>query len=256
MRRLHLFEFGDQHWFPGLLRDAETAYLAAAYRLVPLPRHWAAKIMTVLPSGDPGEILDLCSGSGGPMPLIIDELASRGYEVRATLTDLYPNPSATSHPRITWLAEAVDATRVPPKLTGVRTMFSGFHHFRPNAARAILKDAFDCRRAICIFESGPGTLLGILVTILLIPVNVLALMPFARPLRWGYLLFTYIIPVMPLVILWDAIVSMLRIYSPKQMIELTKDLHAPDYSWEMGRIQLRGLGGLPYLIGRPVTTLD
>jgi hypothetical protein len=132
-------------------------------------------------------------------------------------------------------------------------MFSGFHHFRPHAARAILKDAFDRRRAICIFESGPGALLGILVTIVLVPVNVLALMPFVRPLRWAYLLFTYMIPVMPLVILWDAIVSMLRIYSPKQMIELTKDLHAPDYSWEMGRIQLRGLGGLPYLIGRPVS---
>jgi hypothetical protein len=27
MRRLHLFEFGDQQWFPQVLRDAETAYL-------------------------------------------------------------------------------------------------------------------------------------------------------------------------------------------------------------------------------------
>src|SRR6266567_796735 len=29
MRRLHLFEFGDQRWFPQILRDAETAYLAS-----------------------------------------------------------------------------------------------------------------------------------------------------------------------------------------------------------------------------------
>jgi hypothetical protein len=41
---------------------------------------------------------------------------------------------------------------------GVRTMFSAFHHFLPDAAKAILKDAFDRRRAICIFESGSGTL--------------------------------------------------------------------------------------------------
>jgi hypothetical protein len=48
MRRLHLFEFGDQPWFPQTLRDVETAYLATAYRFLPLPRRWAAKLSTVL----------------------------------------------------------------------------------------------------------------------------------------------------------------------------------------------------------------
>ena len=185
------------------------------------------------------------------MPLIIDELQSRGYEARATLTDLYPNPRSALHPRISWLREPVDATRVSPALDGVRTMFSAFHHFRPDAAQAILTDAFHRRRAICIFESGQGTLLGVASMVLVIG-NVLALMPFARPFRWGYLVFTYLIPVMPLIIFWDGIVSMLRIYSPAQMNELTKSLQAPDYAWETGRIRVLGIpGGLPYLIGRP-----
>jgi len=125
------------------------------------------------------------------------------------LTDLYPNLKSASHPHILWLAEPVDATRVPQKLGGVRTMFFSFHHFRPDAAKAILKDAFDRRRAICIFESGSGTLLG-LISMIGVPVAVLALMPFARPFRWAYLLFTYLIPVMPLVVFWDGSVSMLR----------------------------------------------
>jgi nicotinamide mononucleotide (NMN) deamidase PncC len=43
-------------------------------------------------------------------------------------------------------------------------MFSAFHHFRPDAAKAILKDAFDRRRAICIFESGTGGWLGAIAT--------------------------------------------------------------------------------------------
>src|ERR1043166_6155981 len=58
---------------------------------------------------------------------------------------------------------------------------------------------------------------------------------------------------MPLIVCWDGIVSMLRIYSPEQMKELREDLQAPDYSWEIGRIRARGIpGGLPYLIGRPI----
>lgn len=253
MRRLHLFEFGDEQWFPQLLRDAETGYLAASYRLLPsLWRAWAERIATVLHPGEPAEILDLCSGSSGAMPLILEELEKHGYNAYARLSDLYPNPKSSSHPRMVWVEEPVDATRVPAKLQGVRTMFSAFHHFRPEAAKSILKDAFDHRRAICIFESGSGGLLaaGMMIGV---PLAALLLMPFARPLRLGYLVFTYLIPLMPFILLWDGMVSLLRMYSPEQMNKLTEDLQAPDYVWEIGRIRVPSIpGGLPYLIGRPI----
>ena len=78
-------------------------------------------------------------------------------------------------------------------------------------------------------------------------------MPLASPFRWAYLLVTYLIPLTPLIILWDGIVSMLRIYSTEQMQELTADLQAPDCSWELGHFTVSGIpGGLPYLIGRPI----
>lgn len=249
---MHLFEFGDQPWLPRILRDSETAYLTAAYRVCPaLAQQWAEKISTVLHTGEPAEIIDLCSGAGGAIPQIIQELLKRNYDVRAVLTDLYANPSVGLDPRIRWLLDPVNATRVPKELTGVRTMFSAFHHFRPNVARSILRDAFNSRRAICIFESGSGTLLGI-VAMLGVPFAVLALMPLARPFRWAYLLVTYLIPLSPLLILWDGVVSMLRIYSIEQMREFTADLQAPDYIWELGHITVRGIPcGLPYVIGCP-----
>jgi hypothetical protein len=91
------------------------------------------------------------------------------------------------------------------------------------------------------------------MSMVVIPLAVLTLMPLARPFRWAYLVFTYLIPLMPLIVFWDGIVSMLRIYSPEQMKDLTHDLQAPDYAWEISRIRLRGIaGGLPYLIGRPI----
>jgi hypothetical protein len=253
VRRLHLFEFGDQSWFPQILRDAETAYLTVAYRFLPaLTRLWAEKIATVLHPGEAVEIVDLCSGSGGAMPQIIEELLKRNYDVRASLTDLYPTWNSGSNPRIKWRIEPVDAAHVPPELAGVRTMFSAFHHFRPDAARAILKDAFERRRALCVFESGSGTLLG-MTAMLGVPLAVLALMPWARPFRWTNLLFTYLVPLTPFIILWDGMVSMLRIYSPDQMQKLTEDLQSPDYFWELGQIKVRGIpDGLPYLIGRPI----
>jgi hypothetical protein len=65
-------------------------------------------------------------------------------------------------------------------------MFSAFHHFRPDAAVAF-SNAFDLRRAICIFESGP---LPLAVAALLVPAR-FALMPFVRPFRWAFAVFTY-----------------------------------------------------------------
>jgi len=59
---------------------------------------------------------------------------------------------------------------------------------------------------------GSGTWLGVL-SMLGVPLAVLALMPLARPFRWAYLVFTYLIPLLPLIVLWDGIVSMLRIYA-------------------------------------------
>lgn len=63
-------------------------------------------------------------------------------------------------------------------------MFTAFPHFRPDAAKGILKDAFDGRCAICILESGTGTKLGVAASFL-VWYHVLALMPFARPFRWA-----------------------------------------------------------------------
>jgi len=88
----------------------------------------------------------------------------------------------------------------------------------------------------------------------LVPFYVLALMPFVRPFRWGYLIFTYLIPVLPLMICWDGAVSMLRVYSPSELRELTQGLHRSSYGWEIGYIQACGvIGKLPYLVGRPIS---
>jgi hypothetical protein len=150
------------------------------------------------------------------------------------------------------VARPVDAAHVPPEFKGVRTMFSAFHHFRPDAASAILEDAFRCRRGICIFEAGSNTLPGV-AAMLGVPLMVLALMPFVRPFRWGYAAFTYLIPLLPFIVMWDGIVSILRTYSPEQLKQMTKDLHAPDYGWEIGVIHIPGMPSkLPYLIGRPL----
>lgn len=249
-------ELEDLSRFPALLRDGGTAYLAFATRISGHAKVLAPKLAEALKAAGTTEIVDLCSGGGGPVGLIADELHAQGVHVHVTLTDRFPNLRAYAHAaegsgdRIGWETSPVDATAVPPHLTGLRTIFNAFHHFRPDAARAILADAAHAGRPIAIFElvsREPVLLLAILTSPLVVTLTV----PFWRPFRWWWLLFAWVIPLLQPFILWDGVVSWLRIYGEDELRELVAGIDAPGYVWDIGKIKL---GDAPahatYLIGR------
>ena len=256
MNRLHLVELEDLPWFPAILRDGGTAYLELAVRVSGQAKLLVPKLAEALALAGTDQIVDLCSGSGGPVRIIADELHAQGRPITVTLTDRFPNPRAYAHAaagadgRIGWEAGSVDATAVPAHLTGLRTVFNAFHHFRPADARRILADAAAAGRPIAVFElvsREPITLVAMLTT----PIGVTLSVPFWRPFRWWWLLFTWVIPLMQLFVLWDGLVSWLRIYGEDELRELVAGIDAPGYVWDIGRLKL---GDVPahatYLIGR------
>ena len=253
--RLHLFELEDQSWFPQVIRDAGTdfmrfvAEMAKPYGTV-VPRLGRALTAT----GSQG-VLDLCSGGAGPVIAIRDALAADGCQLPITLTDKFPNRVAFEYAKrrsggeVGYIEGPVDATAVPPDLLGFRTLFSGLHHFRPEAARRILQDAVDQRRSIGVFEMTQRTLVYLLGSLLLPSVLFLST-PFIRPFRWSRLFWTYVIPVVPAFLTWDAFVSCLRTYSPKELRELVDGLNCEGYAWDIG-VETDRLVSIYYLIGYP-----
>lgn len=260
MKRMHLVELEDLPWFPAILRDGGTTYLEFVLRLSGHAKMLAPTLGRALRETGSTEILDLCSGGGGPVRIVVDALAEAGQPVTARLTDLYPNTEALAHVaagsggRIAVEPRPVDATAVPAELTGFRTIFNAFHHFRPETARRVLEDAMRARRPIGVFEVVSREALP-LVGLLTSPIPVMLSMPLWRPFRWPWIVWTWLVPVMPLFVLWDGIVSWLRIYGEDELRELVRGLDDPGYTWEIGRIQL---GSAPahatYLIGRPAAS--
>jgi hypothetical protein len=243
MGRLQLFEVHDQPWCPRSLRDALTDFLQFTINLggsydaaAPLLRDGIARAGAT-------RIVDLCSGAGGPWRALRHEIP-----VPVTLTDKYPNRDARRE-GLPFDPGPVDATAVPADLRGFRTMFTAFHHFRPAEARAILADAVQQRQGIGVFEISRRAPLEIAV-IALTWLAVLVFVPFIRPLRWSRLVWTYLPPVLPIVGLFDGIVSCLRTYSPAELRELSRGLDS--YEWEIGE-KRNGWSPLvvTYLVGVP-----
>ena len=257
MRRRHLVELEDLPWIPRAIRDGATSYLAWVVARSGQVEPLVPVLESLLRRTGEREILDLCSGGAGPTPEVVARLRARGLPVHATLTDFHPNAAAlaaaaaASNGALSHSAEPVDATRVPAELAGVRTIWNAFHHFRPAQARAILASAADARRPSAVFElvgREPLHLLGLFFAPLVAALTV----PFWRPFRIESLLLSWLVPLIPAVILWDGIVSWLRIYGESELRELVAPFTGTDYDWEIGKIRM---GRLPvhasYLLGSP-----
>jgi hypothetical protein len=81
---------------------------------------------------------------------------------------------------------------------------------------------------------------------------VLLTAPLIRPFRWERLLYTYLIPLVPLTCLWDGFVSMLRAYTPEELEDLAASFGNVGYTWKAGQVKLdRSMAHLTYLIGLP-----
>lgn len=203
-------------------------------------------------------IVDLCSGGGGPWLDLLGRIpAAGGPVVRVTLTDAYPNRAAIARLRqetagaIDGEAEPVSAIDVPERLLGLRTMFTGLHHFAPAEAGAILTDAARRRSGIGVFEITERSILS-LVGMLFLPLFVLLATPFIRPFRWSRLLLTYVVPVVPLAVWFDGTVSCLRSYTSAELLVLARGSDDQGTEWEAGRIRSTPfMTSVTYLIGVP-----
>jgi hypothetical protein len=261
--RLRLFEFHECAWFPESLRNAITEVL----RVMCFHLHVHEVILPVvedaLDRNGARQIIDLCSGAGGPILPIQQQLARSGRKIEVLLTDKFPNRrafrrceeltggSVRGHP------EPVAAESVPAQLAGLRTLFNAFHHFSPAAARSILEDAYRSRQPLAIFEITERTLLNTLLNFPLSFVAMLTLLPLMQNRRWEWWLFTYAIPILPVAFGWDAAVSCLRSYSESEFNELKAGLEDSSYSWTSGRLLVpRSTIHVKYFIGNPSATTE
>ena len=261
MRRFHLIEIAEQPWCPRAVRDGVTDYLQFVIDRT-RPYAAAAPILAAALRGGPDApnapgvraVVDLGSGGGGPWRALAPALAGLGTPVRVRLTDRYPNLAAydalarETGGVVTGEPAPVDADSVPAALGGARTVFSAFHHFPPPAARRVLRAAAARGATVAVFEATRRDARALLLTCLT-PLLVLLGTPLVRPFRWSRLFWTYLLPAIPLAVLFDGLVSCLRTYTPAELRALAEAADA-GYAWDAGEV---AAGPIPmtYLVGRP-----
>ncbi|KAL2133998.1 hypothetical protein VTI74DRAFT_1251 [Chaetomium olivicolor] len=203
-------------------------------------------------------IIDFCAGGGGPTPSIERHLnrslgpsttangSSSSTEpaaataVKFVLTDLHPHTelwsqAAAESSNVEYVPYPVDAGAVPEAVVGkyrgrakkVFRLFNlAFHHFDDGLARKVLRDAVQGAgrgEGFGIFELQDRGMAGFL-SCCLFGIGTLIMAPYYAWL-WGEplaLFFTYLVPILPAVLVFDGWMSCLRTRTPDEVEALLR----------------------------------
>ncbi|WP_273568300.1 hypothetical protein [Maribacter halichondriae] len=265
MKRIQLFEFEDFPWFPTWLRTCMTNLIMILHRMMGVSEVLAELIGGILKENKLTKIVDLGSGSGGAMPEVLNIIhRTSGLEhIELVMTDLYPNPEVAKkynqdeNDKISYQETPVDATELTNVPNGLKTMMNSFHHMPPKAARKILESAQKNAQPLLIYEMAENKM-SLLLWWVLLPISLAILMimvlfmtPFVKPITWRQLVFTYLIPIIPICYAWDGQASMPRMYAMKDIDVLLEGLDSDNYTWEKGYATKNGKKKGTFLLGLP-----
>jgi hypothetical protein len=250
MKRLELFEFEDFNWLPDYIRTGVTNLIKVFHGLIGTTDVLVEVITNCRKKINFNQILDLGSGSGGPMIEVVDHINRNhqaGEPIMLLLSDKYPNANTVKRindldlPSVRYLTNSVDALEMENSPSGLKTMIASFHHMRPNTAKQILSAAESNKVPILIYELAENNI-PVVVWWLFLPVSLtilvimsLIMTPFVRPLTLSQIVFTYLIPVIPIVYAWDGQASIMRTYTFEDIKALLGERKNESYVWEIGQ---------------------
>ena len=153
-----MFEIEDFKGLPTSIRVCVTNLIVVFHKMMGSAQVIKKLILNAQSKSKFTQIVDMGSGSGGIMPLVIKDLnTSKTEKLNLLLTDLYPNPKFVEEINlkkddVTYQASSLNATDLGSAPKGLKTMIASFHHMPPDVASKILNSAQDNKEPILIYE--------------------------------------------------------------------------------------------------------
>jgi len=240
-QRIDTFESHELAFMPDELKVLFREILSWVQQMGGVYRSAAPIVHDWLGKTGATAILDLCSGAGGPGLTLVDAMQQAGSStIRIKLTDLYPatevyaklaaeNPGVVSYDEASF--DATNSRR--DDVYRVRTLLSAFHHFSPEFAQKILADAAANSDGICIIDPFSRDLWHLLS----VPIGTTfgtQFYPLLRDRSPFAFAMCNLTPVIPAMFVWDSIASVLRGYTPEELLALTRIPECEAFEWQSG----------------------
>jgi hypothetical protein len=256
--RWRLFEFHESPWVPRAIGESVVEVLGLTMRLGGISAALATPYRSLVTLSGARQVLELASGSG-ETSTHLHALArfDAGSDITLSLSDLTPRTEhwATLGERfsvpVCFVDVPVDATAVPAAIGAGRVwmLLNAFHHLEVDQATAMLERAVQSGKGVFISENFGASVLATL------PCGVVGMLAaLLNPLltkrdRVLKASLTYLLPVIPLVVAWDGLVSAMRMHRPADVRAMTA--RWPAWEWELRDFRYLLIGRGTVLVGRP-----
>ncbi|AGH96688.1 hypothetical protein [Pseudobdellovibrio exovorus] len=256
-------QFSHSTWVPQVLRRLMPEFLDFIVMMVNANRPFLPLLKT--PKGIASEVYLLAPEVGGSSALLVPDLQTMP-EIKKTIL-LTDNFSEDRHQHLLSLKGALKPPYEQIKLSEISAINSSSSDGRVRKAvfsinqSHLMTDAelvqllqeltkkFD---QVMIGEGNNKSIRQIIGMTILAPLVAVVASFFIKPFRWSRLFFTFIIPLLPLMITWDGLVALIRIRNPKRLKEIAEASTAAagkDWHWDSGKLQNNRGGFIIYLNG-------
>ncbi|RXR29429.1 hypothetical protein EQG68_13160 [Flavobacterium piscinae] len=133
---------------------------------------------------------------------------------------------------------------------GVYLFVNSFHQLNASEAKKILQNIEESGNPVVVVEGNNDSLWQIVGMTVFVPLTVLLTAFFVKPFRISRIIFTYLIPILPIVIVIDGCIALLKLYNPTDLLALTSSLENNNYEWKAGKNDNGRGGKIMYLTGR------
>lgn len=260
MKRWNCKELHENSRCPEVLRDGMTSFLSffAIHSKIFHAAH--SKIIDMLNQLNENRMVDICAGGGLCSLRMLQKLQNsmQRDDLTLTLTDLYPNKL---WPKIQTLGgssmkivnEPVDARESFARFQGLHLMFAALHHFSPEEIVELLEAAVDNQQPLACFDYFQRDMKMEILLVFCAPILLLCTSFLVYPFSWKRLFFTYIIPVLPVMLMIDTFISRQRSYLVSELEEIIAQVDAQGKMMiETGVLKFwYGIGKLHYISALP-----
>jgi hypothetical protein len=227
MKSLFLFEFMDLALLPSTLRATIHDVLESCLGTPPRRYYeWVAReILNLVQDGSINTIVELGAGTAPITRELATQLSGhKGISLR--VSDLYPNTALyqaleEKYPDLIQTdRRSVDFSRPMDFPAGSLLVLSGsFHHVRPAARLQVMKALSTYR--VAVFEPLRRNPASLFLSLLGFFPGLATPLRFwnQRPGNWRRILWCWLVPLAPAMIVWDGIVSCLRCWTENEWNE-------------------------------------
>lgn len=229
---MRLFEFGDLRYSPSVYHIYLRKYLTFFYKTFGYYKLWIPDFILFIKKTSKQKYMELCSGAGDVLILIDTQLDKKELgAIKFILSDILPMPEFYNRinklhsNNFEYLMDSVDLNNNLINYKYPKIFINSFHHFSKEQAKKIIEMNLKNGNEIIILEYVRKTFLGV-IAMFFGSVVVFLTLPFivnARHLLFMSF-FTYVLPVFPIMFLWDGIVSCLHVFSEKEIIQFASEL--------------------------------